>query len=506
MNVFLMYPDRGFDLKAKRPWNADVLVNDLELNTLIQVMAKDDELVSEVSKTALLTGLHTQAEMIHHRQAIVRDCLKDPQTIRNIYEITNDAFDPEKRTWLGVFSRSPGSVLYSSVSTLKGYLELLKRLKWLSDQKGSHFTSAGFKNFFDMIQKELSDEYLQTIEDHLQQLELGRGVLMTARLGTYNQGDQYILRKRTQAKRSWLDKITGKGAKTYSFSLDPRDEMGGRILSEMEDLGINQAANALAKSADHIESFFKALQREIAFYVGCINLHDALMEKNLPVTFPTFVPESEKDHSFSELYDVSLALAMHEKTVGNTVSTKNKSLFVITGANQGGKSSFLRSIGIAQLMMQSGCFVGAEKFEANLVRAVFTHYKREEDISLKQGKFDEELSRMSAIINYIEPHSLILFNESFASTYEREGSEIARQVSLTLLEAEMKIFYVTHLYDFAHSIYTLNRDDAIFLRANRNPDGSRPFKLVEERPLETSYGEDLYQEIFLAPPNSSSDH
>ena len=79
-------------------------------------------------------------------------------------------------------------------------------------------------------------------------------------------------------------------------------------------------------------------------------------------------------------------------------------------------------------MMQCGMFVAAESFRANVSDGVFTHYKREEDANMKSGKLDEELGRMSAIIDNVTPNSIVLFNESFASTNEREGSEIARQI------------------------------------------------------------------------------
>jgi len=72
-------------------------------------------------------------------------------------------------------------------------------------------------------------------------------------------------------------------------------------------------------------------------------------------------------------------------------------------------------------MMQCGMFVGAESFAADLCAALFTHYKREEDATMKSGKFDEEIARMSDIVDGITPNSLVLFNESFAATNEREG-------------------------------------------------------------------------------------
>jgi DNA mismatch repair ATPase MutS len=193
---------------------------------------------------------------------------------------------------------------------------------------------------------------------------------------------------------------------------------------------------------------------------------------------------------------VSLTLRLGKPAVGNDVKADGKSLLVVTGANQGGKSTFLRSVGTAQLMMQSGMFVGAEFFTADVRDRVFTHYKREEDESMESGKFDEELTRMSAIAEDITRQSLFLSNESFGSTNEREGSEVARQVVHALREAGVKVVFVTHLFDFADGIRQEHSDDVLFLRASRSDDGARPYKLVEEPPLPTSYGQDTYEAIF----------
>jgi DNA mismatch repair ATPase MutS len=208
------------------------------------------------------------------------------------------------------------------------------------------------------------------------------------------------------------------------------------------------------------------------------------------------VAAGQQHYHFSGLYDVCLSLRMKSRVVGNTVDADGKSLVIITGANQGGKSSFLRSVGVAQLMMQCGMFVGAEVFEGELCSSLLTHYKREEDATMQSGKFDEELARMNDIVGHIAPEATLLFNESFAATNEREGSEIARQIVSGLLEKRIKIFYVTHLYEFARKCFDDTTQSALFLRAERKTDGSRTFKLVEERPLDTSYGEDLYRQIF----------
>ena len=103
---------------------------------------------------------------------------------------------------------------------------------------------------------------------------------------------------------------------------------------------------------------------------------------------------------------------------------------------------------------------------------------------------------MSEIADAIAPTGLLLCNESFSSTNEREGSEIARQVIRAMVEASVRLFFVTHLYDLANSLYRDETTTAFFLRAERRPDSRRTFRLLPGEPLPTSYGEDSYHRIF----------
>ena len=187
-----------------------------------------------------------------------------------------------------------------------------------------------------------------------------------------------------------------------------------------------------------------------------------------------------------------MAIQAERPVVGNDGDADGKSMIIITGANSGGKSTFVRSVGLAQLMMQCGMFVVADAYRASVCGGVFTHFIREEDASMTSGRLDEELARMSVIADEIGPGCLMLFNESFAATNEREGSEIARQVVQALLEARIRVVYVTHLYDFAESCLHQHAASTLFLRAERERDGRRSFRMVVADPLSTSFGEDLY--------------
>ena len=516
MRVLLMHRDKDFELYrpasenrfARRQdvdqntllrallWNAPALTQDLELNTLLRAMAGADEFVFEVAQQALLAGLRNDVDTMLYRQAILRDCLKNAVVVRGLYDLMTAVAEETRRRWWSLSGSYPSSMLYGSVGLMETFLHVLRKLRSAGEENDSNFESEGFRSLFAMLKNELSEQYLTTIKSHLKELKFRKGSLLSAELGNSNEGTHYMLRKAHGKEPTWLDRLLGKGSPSYSFRLDPRDEAGARILSEMRNRGISRVARALTQSSDHVLGFFRALRTELAFYVGCLNLHSALLSHGMPVAFPTPMPTGQRSHEVRGLYDVSLCLTMNRGVVGNTLHADRKSLVIITGANQGGKTTFLRSIGLAQLMMQCGLFVGADDFKAEICSALFTHYKREEDTNMKSGKFDEELARMSEIAEHVGPNSILLFNESFAATNEREGSEIATQIVRALLEKEMKVFYVTHLYEFARGFFNEKDKSTIFLRAEREADGTRTFKLAEGEPLQTSYGQDLYKKVF----------
>jgi len=496
MQVFYLYQNRDFNLQQKLPWNNEALAQDLELKTLFDTMALGDEFLYEVAMKAIFSGLDNDVDTIIYRQNICKDCFKNPSIARDIYAIAVEAIESRKNNWFGIFTSYPSSILSGSIGMMEIYIGILKKLRAAADEHAGKFRSNGFTRFFEMIKMELSDEYFIEIQNHLTELKFRDGILISAELGKGSKGINHILRKLDVKRKNWFERIFAKKEPWYTFSIHPRDESGVRALSELKNEGINLVANALAQSCDHILGFFNTLHTELAFYIGCLNLQEQLLQMNEPISFPIPLPVHERKQSFKGLYEVCLSLSMKRKIVSNDADADNKNPVIITGANQGGKSTFLRSIGVAQLMMQSGMFVSAESFTANICDAIFTHFKREEDATMKSGKFDEELSRMNDITDHIKPNSMILFNESFAATNEREGSEIARQIVTALVEKNIKVFFVTHMYELANGFYDTRRESTLFLRAERQTDEKRTFKVIEGEPLETSYGIDLYNKIF----------
>lgn len=498
MKAHLMHRDRDFNGREDFSETEQAVMEDLGLEGLFVAMAGENPFLFDVARQAVMESL-TEVDEIEYRQAALRDCLVHPETIRRLYEIAVSATQRPKKIW-GFFGRSPSLMLLHAVRVLEALIEDLRDLRKLADERGSEFESEAFTRFFGMVTAEIDDAYLDEVAGHLKRLQFSNGVLISARLGDGNKGRDYVLRH-PDGEPHGLARISAIFDRSkYSFRLAPRDEAGAKALSDLHDQGINLVAEAAEQSANHVVSFFAALLTEVGFYLGALNLRDRLAGQDEPICIPVAHGPGEPTLATSGLYDVGLALRAGEKLVDNGIDADGRSLIMITGANQGGKSTLLRGLGLAQLMMQCGLFVGAEAFSTDVRDGIFTHFKREEDAGMRSGKLDEELARMSGIASALRPGSMVLFNESFASTDEQEGSEIARQVTSALLAAGIKIVHVTHMYELAHGFEEDDSLDPLFLRAERTADGSRTFRLIEGRPLSTSFGEDVYRRVFSTTP------
>lgn len=501
MKAFLLHPDRDFDATAELSGHAAELAQDLELRPIILAAADGDELIHNVVTHALLTGLTDPGEVVY-RQEMLADSQQSPDLIRELYTLAGNAIASERTVFRPLTRDAPSSVLSRSVTVLQIMTEFLERLRSIADEHAPAFRSPGFRRFFAMIGDELDDDYLARLHDHLDELEFKPGKLISARLGAGNRSISYVARR--HPPRNWLARMGVRRPSGYSFTIPSRDEAGFQALRDLEDRGVNEIANAVAQACDHVLSFFAVMRTELAFYVGALNLCDRLTAAGAPTCLADIAPAGRIDFSASELYDVALALTLGRAPVGNDVAGEDRSLVMLTGANQGGKSTLLRAIGQAQLMGQAGLIAGASALRLNLCSSVFTHYKREEDASMQSGKLDEELARMSTIADAIAPGGMLLCNESFSSTNEREGSEIARQIVSAMLDSGVKVAFVTHQYDLAHGFWAGRGEHSLFLRAGREHEGQRNYRLAEGEPLPTSYGADSYRKVFGREPGSDT--
>lgn len=493
MKAHLLYPDRDFDFDGDLPPGSHDLVKDLELDIVLNAMAGGNRQVHNACMRVLLDRQGVTAEVITYRQAVLADCVAHFEAVQEISDVARTALGKHRRGWAAL-SHHASTILRGAVAHLDDILLSLKELRRLADRHASKFSSPGMRQLMRVVREQLDDHYLGWAEEHLEALKFYDGTTVSARLTADNTATDFVLHDSEPPKRGSRKK-RAKAKDSLSFTLAPKDEAGARILVDLADRGLNDVANAVAQSADHIVHFLSQLSSELAFYLACADLRTRLAKIGVPVSFPEPQAPGPGRLQASDLQDVSLALRTGAPVVGNDFDADGKGLVVVTGANSGGKSTFLRSLGQAQAMMEAGMFVVAGSYRVAISTGMFTHFVREEDSSMRRGRLDDELARMSRIVNVIRPGGVLLLNESFSATNEQEGSEIARQVVHALVDRGVTVAYVTHLYDFAESVARSRADSTLFLRAERGAEGRRPFKLTVGPPLPTSFGADIYERI-----------
>jgi hypothetical protein len=502
MKVHLMHPDEDFDVTRLLPAHAPVVTADLGLSTVWAAAAGGDRRVHDVISTATFQSVLDPA-VVAYRQDVLADLRADPEVARALYELAGAAMAGEKRIY-GMLRRTPSTTLHRSVEVLTLFVGHLRRLRALVDRHAGSWRAEGLLALAGMVRQELDDGYFSDIAQDLETLRFGDGIWTSARLADGNRGVGTVLRTPPETRGRWRERLhlapspstSPSTSPSLSFDIHPRDEAGLDALHELHDRGLDLVANALAQSTDHVLAFFRQLRDEIAFYVGCLELERHVAARGGALCRPEVLPASScPSLSATGLYDGALALRTGTRVVGNDLHADGRALVMITGANSGGKSTFLRAVGLAQLMAQCGMPVFATTYRTSACTGIFTHFARDEDAAMESGRFDEELSRMSSIADHLRPQALALFNESFAGTSEWEGSEIARHVVRALVESGVRVFFVTHLYDLAQSLYEQSRSPTLSLRAERLEGGGRSFKVLEGAPLPTSYGPDLYQRI-----------
>ncbi len=217
----------------------------------------------------------------------------------------------------------------------------------------------------------------------------------------------------------------------------------------------------------HIRSVCRELSNQLLFYIDAVKLC-RFFTLNSPIAFPVF---SDNCGIVAEkLFSCELLLEKKGEIVPNNVKVDSGHIYFVSGENQGGKTTFVKSIAFAQLLAQSGLAVPAKSYHCQLFSSMITHFPTAEDTDYNDGNLAEELNRLKKDFKVIKDSPLIFFNESFATTTEKEGAEISVDCLNALATVNPIIFFVTHNYcllsemknhfgDKAKSLVVLSRKD-----------------------------------------------
>lgn len=536
MKTYLLYQEKEW-IDVKPYFDEKSIIQDLGLRILYMMAAREviwegenvksismpDSFIEETMKTVMMVPLESEEE-IRYRQQVLRDSLENPEFTIRLYDISTDVL--KKWDELGrkdkqkVGYKDPVSNLVGDIHLMELFCDGLTRIKALCQEYEGKLMSSGYKELKKRLDVIFTDEVQESLQQILKDISFyGEGMTVDEISGNKlvmrpnmvfecTLGEGFKLEgfklesltseiKKYRSPASTISKVQTFIHSRVPNSIQIHEDTLLKDDADQLDWGIvRHVMNYCNKFMSRFQKFFDNLRFQTAFYRGAVNLADHMKRFELEYCYPKVSDKGTL--CFKELKEVVMCMEQRIVPVGNTCNMEDIMLLIVTGANQGGKSTFLRSVGIAQVLMQCGLMVTAQSFESGIFTSLFTHFTRREDSAMNSGRLDEELGRMNQIVEHLGERSLVLLNESFATTTEKEGSVIAYDIIKALNEAGVKVLTVTHLLSFAQRMYDEASQGVEFFSAQRLPDGSRTFKMIQHEPELTSFGLDLYERIVQA--------
>jgi DNA mismatch repair protein MutS len=200
---------------------------------------------------------------------------------------------------------------------------------------------------------------------------------------------------------------------------------------------------------------------ELALFLGAARLVERLRSAGLPMCRPEYVTAENRTTQLVDAYDPGLALSQLSNAasiVTNPVCFDERlgRVWVLTGPNRGGKTTYARTVGLAQVLFQAGMYIPASTARLSPADAIYTHFPGREDTRPGLGRLDLEAERLAAIFHQATPRSLILLNEALSGTSALEALDLARGLVRGLRLLGARAIYVTHLHELAHSVDEIN--------------------------------------------------
>ncbi len=280
-----------------------------------------------------------------------------------------------------------------------------------------------------------------------------------------------------------FEKFRQGASKAYQFRISRWPEM-----NHVEAAIMDRVARLYPETFSHLEQYperhkgyldyvLAAFDREVQFYLAYIEFRKRIEKTGLPFCYPS-VTASKEIHA-DTIFDLALANKLVEArrpVVTNSFFLKGpERIFVVSGPNQGGKTTFARTFGQLHHLGSLGCPIPGTDAKLFLFDKLFTHFERQEDLQNLRGKLEDELKRIHSILEQATDQSILIMNESFLSTTLNDALFLSKQIMQRIVASDMLCVTVT----FLDELVTL-RDSTVSMvsTVDQKDPALRTFKIV----------------------------
>lgn len=541
--VDLLYPGSGkrAELKKRRA-ELEALPQDYIANLELERVA---ELICPHFQYRIMRmfgEMCCDEEVISYRCDIIDDFLEHPflsEILRKVIEVIvqNDRRSIHNLNEVDSFEK-----LNTAIDAFDGFVSAVNIMHDFNEKHGQKFKSDGVKKLFACFEEHYHDKNFMALKNELDELKKAlknriRSVtvainlderLMPVSVGIVNYSEeQYVL------KPSLFDRIVYHGAKfpdKYIVKslkskyvenevddeklINTVDENLFKELAYITDEYVRKINKVMSKYQKiGLEDMF-GLEYQLEFYLGAVKLIELCRSAGVGMCRPIFSHDNNAVVEMNGLYDLvyfseSRLWNLRHKdpnekrsvVVNDITFDEHAGFYLLTGANNGGKTTFVRAVGICWAMAQLGMYVPCTSCKIAPVDYIYTHFPKEEQTGIDSSRFTTEIKEFKEISDVITNHSLLLMNESIQSTTPQECVDIAEELVRIFCIIGVRGIFATHLTDLAEKADELNEDRRLHTKiasliVQTDPDsGKRLYKVEKGYPQKMSSAYSIFKKF-----------
>lgn len=539
LSVDLFYPSREKKEKLKERRRAlsqlpQDYIADMEAERIAAMLSPDNP--SVVMK--LIGEMCTDPDVINYRLDALEDVLAMPRLSPTIHKIVRTIFDNERVNVGNLSSPDTFAALSAHISALDTFADCMEMLHSYYEEEGKNVKSEAMKSLFGYFEEIYASQDYADMKTDLADLKdaFSKRIRCVTVAINFNEEMRPVSAgvvgwSNTAAteKPSVFERILYRNAKYADVNVknlhtrylddnnrEPND-VDKALFTELEKITSEYMGRLNRAMNDYKCISFNELRgvdEQLNFYDNTAKQVELAKAKGLKMCRPVLLPEEDRAADIKGLFDLCFfrkaAAADSNKTgdslvvVNDIEMNDNARFYLLSGANNGGKTTFTRAVGTCHILVQLGLYAPAAECRISPVDFIYTHFPKEEEVGINSSRFTTEIKELKTISDTITDRCLLLMNESIQSTTPAECMEIAAEIVRIFTIIGARGLFATHLTGLAKMTDEFNSDpdnrsktDSLVVCVDEST-GERIYRIKRGLPGESSYASVIFQKYGIS--------